>query len=656
LAPANSSAACLGQLPMLTREERRQLLEDWNPRASYPAESTLHSLFEAQVERSPDAVAACLGEERLTYRELNKRANRLAHELRERGVGRDVLVGLCLDRGLDLLIGLIGILKAGGAYVPVDLAYPKERITFILADAAVRVIVTDRAFASELPAHNSHVVLVDAPELALRSSENPVAVSSADDLAYVIYTSGSTGKPKGVLITHRNAVRLFPATQAWYGFGALDVWTLFHSPAFDFSVWEIWGALLYGGRLVVVPYLVSRSPEAFRALLAREQVTVLNQTPSAFNQLIQADIGTADDLSLRYVIFGGEPLNLRDLAPWFARHGDERPRLINMYGTTETTVFVTYRPLSAADDAGCEIGVPIPDLQAYILNAQLEPVPVGVAGELLVGGAGVGRGYLNRPELSAARFIASPFAAGERLYRTGDLARWRRDGVIEYLGRIDDQVKVRGFRIELGEIEAALKQHAGVREAVVVVREDVPGDKRLVAYVVGAPDAAAQTGELRDLLKRSLPDYMVPTAFVVMAALPLTHNGKLDRKALPAPDMDAARSSGAYVAPRNPVEGAIASILGDVLKVDQIGVGDNFFDLGGHSLSATRFILRLEQVLGADLPIRVLFEAPTVEGIAQALLSGSDAHGEIERRAEVWLQVAALSAAELDAANVAQTG
>jgi amino acid adenylation domain-containing protein len=648
----------IGRLPLLTASERQQVLEEWNPRGvSYPADASLHGLFEAAVERFPDAVAVSFGDERLTYRELNVRANRLAHCLRARGVGRDVLVGLCLDRGLDLIVGLVGILKAGGAYVPVDVAYPQDRIAFMLSDAEVAVIVTDRSRAATLPAHGAETVLVEAAELAGWPSENPATVSSAKDLAYVIFTSGSTGKPKGALITHDNVVRLFRATQAWFAFDERDVWTLFHSPAFDFSVWEIWGALLYGGRLVVAPYLVSRSPEAFRALLVQEQVTVLNQTPSAFNQLIQADAAAADDLSLRYVVFGGEALNMRDLAPWFERYGDERPRLINMYGITETTVHVTYRPLRRSDVAGGSVvGIPIPDLQVYILNGQLEPVPVGVAGEMFVGGAGLARGYLKRPELTAERFIANPFSADPqaRLYRSGDLARFLPNREIEYLGRIDHQVKIRGFRIELGEIEAALKQHAGVRDAAVVVREDVPGDKRLVAYVVGYEGDASNWSALREQLKRMLPDYMVPAAYVSLPALPLTHNGKLDRKALPAPEFDAAVSDSTYVAPRTPVEAALATILCDVLKRDRVGIQDSFFELGGHSLLATRFISRIRQALGTVLSMQALFENPTIEGIARILLTRSDAKAEIERRAEIWLRVAALSGAELEAATSTQ--
>ncbi|MEH2331115.1 amino acid adenylation domain-containing protein [Nostoc sp.] len=491
----------IAELPLLTIAERHQLLVEWNnTQVDYSSNKCIHQLFEKQVERTPDAVAVVFEDQQLTYQQLNTRANQLAHYLRSLGVGADVLVGLCVERSLEMLVGLLGILKAGGAYLPLDPDYPIERLSFIVEDAQVRVLLTQQQLVESLPKHQARVVCLDIDweKIAQNNESNLENTATPDNLGYVIYTSGSTGKPKGVLVNHSNVARLFAATNSWYNFNSQDVWTLFHSYAFDFSVWEIWGALLYGGRLVVVPYLVTRSPESFYELLCQEKVTVLNQTPSAFRQLIQAEqaisyagrnaIATAGDLKLRLVIFGGEALELRSLQPWFERHGDQLPQLVNMYGITETTVHVTYRSLSKADLHGTAsvIGRPIPDLQVYVLDEHKQPVPIGVYGEMYVGGAGVTRGYLNRLELTQQRFISHPFSNNPkaRLYKTGDKARYLLNGELEYLGRIDQQVKIRGFRIELGEIEAALTQHLAVGETIVIAREDDPGNKRLVAYIV----------------------------------------------------------------------------------------------------------------------------------------------------------------------------
>ncbi|MEU1661982.1 amino acid adenylation domain-containing protein, partial [Streptomyces griseofuscus] len=406
----------------------------------------------------------------------------------------------------------------------------------------------------------------------------------------VIYTSGSTGRPKGVVVEHRSVVRLFGATESWFGFGSQDVWTLFHSYAFDFSVWELWGPLLHGGRLVVVPFEVSRSAGEFLGLLVREGVTVLNQTPSAFYQLMQADRddpAVGDGLALRYVVFGGEALDLGRLASWYERRGESGPTLVNMYGITETTVHVTHLPLDAekcVTGAGSGIGEGIPDLRLYVLDSGLCPVPVGVAGELYVAGAGLARGYLNRAGLTAERFVADPFGvSGSRMYRTGDLVRWSAEGQLEYLGRIDDQVKVRGFRIELGEIESVLAGHPEVAQAAVIVREDRPGDKRLVGYAVAVAGSVVDPAELRAYVAESVPDYMVPAAVMVLDALPLTPNGKLDRRALPAPEF-AAGTSGR--APRTEQEEILCQVFAEVLGVERVSIDDNFFELGGHSLLA----------------------------------------------------------------------
>ncbi|MGH3857136.1 MAG: amino acid adenylation domain-containing protein, partial [Pseudonocardiaceae bacterium] len=454
----------------------------------------------------------------------------------------------------------------------------------------------------------------DADRTTPLRSEHPV---------YVIYTSGSTGQPKGVLITHQNVVRLFGATRHWFGFDANDVWTLFHSYAFDFSVWEIWGPLLHGGRLVVVPYEVSRSPRQFLHLLAREGVTVLNQTPSAFYQLMQADQDNAAvgrSLTLRAVIFGGEALELARLGDWYHRHPDHAPTLVNMYGITETTVHVTHVALdrrSAAAGATSVIGTGIPDLRTYVLDAGVQLVPPGVAGELYIGGAGLARGYLHRPGLTAQRFVADPYGPpGERMYRTGDLVRWRPDGNLEFVGRADDQVKIRGFRIEPGEIETVLVAHSDVAQAAVIARTDRSDDKRLAAYVVPATDNGCRVDVLRDFLRGRLPDYMVPAAVVVLDHLPLTPHGKLDRDALPAPEFS---SAGTGRAPRTPQEQLLAELFAEVLGVAGVGVDDGFFDLGGHSLVATRLVARIRATLGVELELRALFETPTVAGLAARL-------------------------------------
>jgi amino acid adenylation domain-containing protein len=548
-------------------------------------------------------VAVIFEAEQLTYAELDERANALAAELQTYGVGPDVLVGISMERSIELVVALLAVLKAGGAYVPLDPSYPPERLRFMIEDAKPVVIVKD-----------GQVVTTDyTDQIRGFDPRHPC------NLAYVIYTSGSTGTPKGVAVTHANVVRLFNATEQWFDFNENDVWTLFHSYAFDFSVWELWGALLYGGRLVIVPYLVSREPGAFYELLSKEQVTVLNQTPSAFRQLMQAEPAEAAPLALRYVIFGGEALELQSLGPWFERHGDEQPLLVNMYGITETTVHVTYRPIRKTDlekASGSVIGERIRDLQTYVLDAAQQPVPIGVAGELYVGGSGLARGYLQRPELTAERFVPHPWGeAGDRLYRTGDRGRYLANGELEYFGRVDRQVKVRGFRIELGEIEAVLAQHKDVRESVVIARDD-DGDTRLIAYVVAGQEQVLTVSELHAHMKERLPEYMVPSAFVLLDKLPLTANGKVDRRALPAPTGSRPELTQDYVAPRTGVELAIATMWTAVLGVERVGIHDNFFELGGHSLLATQIVSRLRDTLKIELPLRHIFEYPTVHALA----------------------------------------
>ncbi len=490
----------IGSLRLTDENERNHLLDEGNDAGARFPVACLHELFEAQAQRSPESPAATYEGRTLSYAELNSRANRLAHRLRSLGVGSETRVGLFVERSLDLVVAIVGILKAGGAYVPLDPDYPSDRVTFMLDDTKAPVIVTQTGLVERLPESDAKVVCLDRDaELDSESAENPSPLARPENLAYIIYTSGSTGRPKGVEVEHRQVARLFSATEPWFAFGQSDVWTLLHSYAFDFSVWELWGALLHGGRVVVVPHWTIRSPEALAQLVADEGVTVLNATPSLFSTAMERLLEHEGRLALRLVIFGGEALRPASLSRWFQQLGDRGPQLVNMYGITETTVHVTYRPLSARDAEldSSPIGRPIPDLQLYVLDEHLEPVPVGVPGELYVGGAGVARGYLNRPELTAERFLQNPFGTG-RLYRTGDRVRRLSDGSLEFHGRIDDQVKVRGYRIELGEIEATLAEHEAVAEVVVVPREGAPGDTRLAAYVT--PDEA-RAGVVRRLLR-----------------------------------------------------------------------------------------------------------------------------------------------------------
>jgi amino acid adenylation domain-containing protein len=632
------SGSRLSALPLLEAVERQQLLREWSDAAPVAGGAApVHELFAAQAARRPDAVALVSGHQALTYGELARRSSRMARRLAELGVGPGMLVGLCAERSPEVVLGVLAILAAGAAYLPLDPSHPMERLAYTLADAGAPILLAEEHLQERLPAGAARVVGLHALASQEVAGEVPPPAVRIDpgDLAYVIYTSGSTGRPKGVEVSHANAARLFAVIRQAFAFGQDDVWTLFHSIAFDFSVWELWGALAFGGRLVVVPGETARSPEAFYELLRRERVTVLSQTPSAFRQLLWAEEsalarGEAMVSDLRLVVFGGEALDPASLSPWFERHGEEQPLLVNMYGITETTVHTTWRRLRQSDLArpGSAMGRPLSDLSLYLLDGGGRPVPIGVPGEIHVGGAGVARGYLARPALTAERFVPDPFAGGVgglRLYRSGDLARWRRDGDLEYLGRIDRQVKVRGFRIELGEIEAALAEHPGVREAAVVAREDRPGDVRLVGYVSSAARPGLSPQALAAFLAERLPGYMVPAAWVLLDRLPLTANGKVDRAALPAPEERG--SGGAYVAPRSPVEQVLAGIWEEVLERQRVGVEDDFFALGGHSLVAAQVTSRVLKAFSVELPLRVLFERPTVAALAAEVerLRGSGA-------------------------------
>ncbi|RYF23453.1 MAG: amino acid adenylation domain-containing protein, partial [Comamonadaceae bacterium] len=605
----------VSRLPLLLGGEREQLVSVFAQAKTYEVERSMQAVFEAQVACTPDAIALSGDGQHLSYAQLNARANRIAHRLRDLGVGPETLVGLCTERSVDLVVGLIGILKSSGAYLPLDPVYPQDRLAYMLDDARPAAVVTQSAVAGALPRHGLPVVWVDEEQGAW-PEHNPEPLGSADNLAYVIYTSGSTGKPKGSLTSHRNVLRLCKALEPWYGMQSDDVWTLFHSYAFDFSVWELWGALLYGGRAVVVPFAVSRSPEEFHRLLRDEGVTVLNQTPSAFQQLMAADLAQSEPLTaLRTLFLGGEALDRQGLMPWFERYGYDTPRIFNAYGPTETTVFATGLRLQQACSSQASIGPSLLDLGACVLDVHCELTPPGVPGELHIAGDGVARGYLNRPALTAQKFVPDPFGKpGGRMYSTGDLARLLPDGQLEYLGRIDQQVKIRGFRIELGEIEVALRGLPQVGDAVVMAREDQPGDKCLVAYVVAAPQhEELGAKEMRQALSRSLPEYMVPAQVMWLQALPLTPNGKIDKKSLPVPE--SAESDTEYVAPRTQAETLLAGIWAEVLKVEQVGIHDNFFALGGHSLLAITLIERMRQA-GVASDVRTLFASPTLAGMA----------------------------------------
>ncbi len=580
----------------------------------YPRDKTIHGLFEEQAERTPDHVAVQMGEQSITYLALNEQANQLARYLRTEGVGADVLVGIMADRSLDMVVGMLAVLKAGGAYVPIDPEYPEERIRYMLEDSGVRLLLT-QSHLWESTTFDGKLVSLDEAATYTGDASNLESISGPNHLAYVIYTSGTTGKPKGTLIEHKNVVRLLFNDNNLFDFSSHDTWTLFHSFCFDFSVWEMYGALLYGGKLVIVPSLTAKSPAAFLELLKDNQVTILNQTPTYFYQVIQEELAqSSTELSLRKIIFGGEALSPSLLKNWRAKYPDVQ--LINMYGITETTVHVTYKEITEHEiEAGkSNIGRTIPTLSAYIFDEHRRLQPVGVPGELYIAGDGLARGYLNRPDLTAEKFVEHPYRAGERLYRTGDLARWLPDGNIEYLGRIDHQVKIRGYRIELGEVEVQILKAPGVRETIVLARDDEQGQKLLCAYYVASSDLSP--GELRSQLATELPAYMIPSYFVRLEQMPLTPNGKLDRRALPAPE-GSVQSGEDYLAPRTAVEAQLVLIWQDILGAARVGVHDNFFEIGGHSLRATLLVTRIRKELGCSISLREVFQSPTVESLAR---------------------------------------
>ena len=605
--------APIDRLEMLPDEERKQILVGWNDteRGGMP-DACVHELFEEQTRSHPDAIALVFGNETLTYADLNKRADCLAAHLRSQGVGPDALVALCVERSPAMVIGMLGILKAGGAYVPVDPAYPPDRIAFVVADAKARVFVTERRLLNALPAMAGCRVLIDEPLPEPTSpAANPLGSPRASNLAYVLYTSGSTGKPKGVQIEHGALVNFLRSMRRMPGLTTEDVLLAVTTLSFDIAGLELFLPLTTGAKIILASREVAADGEALLRAIDRQRVTVLQATPATWRLILAAGWKRSPRLK---ALCGGEALP-PDLATELLPRCAE---LWNMYGPTETTIWSTCSRVTNAQDIN--IGRPIDNTEIHILDAHREPLPVGVAGELFIGGAGLARGYLNRPDLTAEKFVPHPFKANQRLYRTGDLARHRNDGTIDCLGRLDFQVKIRGFRIELGEIEVALNAHAGVKESVVVAREDSPGDKRLIAYLVSrSPTQLPQASELREHLRATLPEYMIPAAFVLLDSLPLTPNGKINRQVLPAPDGVAVLASKTNVPPRNPTEKELMAIFEKVLNTPVGSVEDNFFELGGHSILAVRLMASIERDLGVRLPLATLLKDPTVEGIAMVL-------------------------------------
>ena len=604
----------ISQLPLLTEEEQRQIVVEWNDTsADYSREACVHELFENCAASNPTSLAVSCQDRHMTYGELNRRANQLARFLADLGVGPETLVAICVDRSLDMIVGILGILKAGGAYLPLDPSYPTDRLAFMLEDAQVPVLLTEVKFLSKLPEHQTAICLdQDWPRIETEPDTNLSQKANSGNLAYVIYTSGSTGKPKGVQIEHRNLVNFLASMQAKPGLQADDTMLAVTTLSFDIAGLELYLPLLCGARVVLATREEAADGEQLRRLLKESHATVMQATPTSWRLLVEA--GWTGDADFK-ILCGGEALP-PDLANQLLPRCGE---LWNMYGPTETTIWSSVYCVERELLQATPIGRPIANTTMYVLGSQGEPTPIGVPGELYIGGDGVARGYLNRPQLTAERFLADSFRADERLYRTGDLAYFLPDGNVQFLGRTDFQVKVRGFRIELGEIEGVLSRHGSVQDCAVIAREDVAGDKRLVAYVAPAPGLRFDFAELRQWVKERLPEYMVPVAWVELVRLPLTPNGKVDRKNLPVPEYERPELASGYQHPRTPTEEVIAGIWVEVLKLERVGVHDQFFELGGHSLLATQVVSRIRQAFAVELPLRALFEAPTVAALARAV-------------------------------------
>ncbi len=623
----SNSKLQISDIEIVTEEEKHQLLKELNIiDIGYPNDKTVHDLFKIQALKSPHRSAIRFKDQDITYQELDIRSNQLATMLREKGVKPDDIVGLLMDRSIEIIIGMLSIIKAGGAYLPIDINYPKDRKEFIISDSGIATILVTKNQGDNFE-NNITTLYVEDSENNYEHINALENVNKPSDLCYVIYTSGTTGNPKGVMVEHKNVVRLFYNDKFQFDFGLNDVWTMFHSHCFDFSVWEIYGALLFGGKLIIIPKLLAMDTVAYLKVLKEEKVTILNQTPSAFYNLSREEQLSPDvSLNLRYVIFGGEALSPAKLEPWRRRYPNVK--LINMFGITETTVHVTYKELGEYEIAHniSSVGKPIPTLSVYILDKYQKLVPKGITGELYVGGAGVARGYLGKRELTGERFIQNPYDLEERLYRSGDLGRVLPSGDIEYLGRIDHQVKIRGFRIELGEIENALLRHENVKECIVIAKED-KGDKYLCAYVVCGKEF--DKDELRSYLSAILPDYMVPSYYIVIEKLPLNSNGKIDLKSLPSLEYNAGSE---YIAPSNEIEEKLVDIWSEILNLSPniIGVNTNFFYLGGHSLKAMTLILKLNIEYNVKIKLVEIFNQPTIRGIAHVILNSiKDTHKTI---------------------------
>lgn len=610
----------LSEIDIITQEEEQMLLHDFNnTQAEYPNDKTLHKLFEDRVEISPESIAVVYEKEKVSYKELNIRANSLARYLRKQGVKDNDIVGILLDRSIDMIVAVLAVLKAGGAYLPIDPEYPQDRIKYTLEDSTAKIALTSRKYKN-IAEFNGLELYMDDNRVYEEDCSNLEEVGTPNSLAYVIYTSGTTGKPKGAMIEHRNVVRLMFNNKIKFDFTSKDVWTMFHSLCFDFSVWEMYGALLYGGKLVIVPKSVAQEPKEYLKLLKQENVTVLNQTPTAFYNLSSEELMCKEkELSVRYVIFGGEALKPIMLEKWRKRYA--HTKLINMYGITETTVHVTYKEITEYEIEHniSNIGKPIPTLTTYIMDRNMKLLPIGVAGELCVGGDGVCRGYLNRPELTLEKFVQNPYVDGERLYRSGDLVRVLPDGDMEYIGRIDHQVKIRGHRVEIGEIENKLLEYDDVKETVIIAKEDNNSNKYLCAYIVGERKFTAS--ELREYLLKSLPSYMIPAYFIQLDKIPLTSNGKVDRKSLPEPDGNIITGVD-YEAPRNEIEQKLVEIWEQVLSIDRIGISDNFFTLGGDSIKALRLISAININLNKKLHIRSIYHFSSIKELASCFEEG----------------------------------
>jgi amino acid adenylation domain-containing protein len=612
----------IGKLPLLTAAEKHQLLVEWNDtKSDYRKNKCIQEVFEAQVEKTPDSIALVFESRQLSYRQLNDRANQLANHLKKLGIGAESHVGICMERSFDLIVGLLGILKAGAAYVPLEPTYPEDRLAFMLEDAQPKVLLTHARLRDKLAVYGGTAVCLDAEGdvIGHESRDNPSNETASSELAYMLYTSGSTGRPKGVMISHSAIVNHMHWMQDAFQFSETDAIVQKTPISFDASVWEVFAPLLAGSRLIVAQPQGHRDSAYLCRLIQEQGATVLQLVPSMLRLMLQDEAFTACT-TLRLVFCGGEALPAELAQNFHARFGSGAS-LWNLYGPTEASIDATYWECKRdSEQAIVPIGRPIANTQVYILDANRNPVPIGVVGEIHIGGDGVARGYLNQPKLTAERFICHSFDGepAQRLYRTGDLARYLPDGNIEFLGRTDNQVKIRGYRIELGEIEAVLTQNPAVRESAVIAREDRAGDKQLVAYIVPRESAPA-ISELRADLKAKLPEYMVPSAFVVLDSLPLTPNGKVDRKALPSPDRDSADLEQLYVAPRNAAEEIIAGIWAEILGRKRLGVHDNFFDRGGHSLKATQVVSRLRKVFQSEIPLRHLFEFPTIAELAAVI-------------------------------------